>query len=279
MKRYSRILPCALLFAIFFIWGYFLLPHDLSSARQSLAQQPLWRPRFSSPKTSTQQGSDTLIPQKIWQIFFRQPTPRDLSDTASWLALNRGYEYRLLGAAEGEALISRYFGTDGDEVQVYNQLQSSGMKSDLLRYLVLAAEGGVYTDIDTEALHPIDSWIPPQFRSKTRVIVGIEFDRLDGPNWETTGPIAWTDVVFEQFRSFEPDFVSLRNLSDLQEPRLIGDILVLPIDGFGTGQLHSNSTHGDTVSKSALLRHRFGGSWRKPSQDDTGREPIQDDTN
>ena len=78
-----------------------------------------------------------------------------------------------------------------------------------------------------------------------------------------TGPSAWTDVVFDQLRLYKPSLTSLRNLTGLVQPTLVGDILILPIDGFGMGQRHSNSTNDGSTPKNALVRHMFNGSWRK----------------
>lgn len=192
------------------------------------------------------------------------------------------------------------------------------MKSDLLRYLILSAEGGVYSDTDTIALRPIDSWVPAKYRNKARVVVGIEFDRRDGvawadiPHWlqfcqwtiaaapghpvfekmfdrviesvqdlsethgvpvteltpgsfevmNSTGPAAWTDVVFEQLQEFNSSLNDTKDLSFMTEPKLYGDILVLTIDGFGMGQSHSESTNNGSIPEAALMRHLFYGSWR-----------------
>ncbi|KAG6365663.1 hypothetical protein INS49_007274 [Diaporthe citri] len=54
------------------------------------------------------------------------------------------------------------------------------MKTDFLRYLVILAEGGVYSDLDTWALKPVDDWVPQYLRGSVRAVVGIEFDQLDG---------------------------------------------------------------------------------------------------
>lgn len=193
------------------------------------------------------------------------------------------------------------------------------MKSDLLRYLVLGAQGGVYTDTDTVALKPVDVWVPEALRGKARLIVGIEFDRRDGgpwadiPHWlqfcqwtiaaapghpvfkrmvdrvlrsvqdlsdlhgvpidqlrlesfevmNSTGPAAWTDVVFEQLQEYNHLLNDTQDLSFMEKPTLIGDILILPIDGFGMGQDHSASTNDGSIPETAMMRHLFHGSWRE----------------
>lgn len=90
----------------------------------------------------------------------------------------------------------------------------------------------------------------------------------------STGPAAWTDAVFEQIQMVDPNITDLRNLSGMAEPRLYGDILVLPIDGFGMGQIHSNSTSDGTIPEAALIRHMFRGSWRtsEPSEEESEEE-------
>ncbi|WQF76901.1 Putative glycosyltransferase, DXD sugar-binding, nucleotide-diphospho-sugar transferase [Colletotrichum destructivum] len=58
------------------------------------------------------------------------------------------------------------------------------MRSDFLRYLLLEAEGVVYTETDTIALKPIDSWTPSHLRDNTRLVIGTENDQRDGRRWE-----------------------------------------------------------------------------------------------
>jgi alpha 1,6-mannosyltransferase len=215
--------------------------------------------------------------------------------------------------------VRKHFGSDQRIVDAYTGMPNVGMKSDLLRYLILSVEGGVYTDTDTVALRPIDEWVPEGMRDKVAVVVGIEFDRRDGPGWtdishwvqfcqwtiaaapghpvfgkmvdrilaslddlaaahevpfgelskldsfevmNSTGPAAWTDVVFAQLQEYDPSLTDTKDLSFMEEPKLFGDILVLSIDGFGMGQQHSMSTHDGTIPKDALVRHLFKGGWR-----------------
>lgn len=54
--------------------------------------------------------------------------------------------------------------------------------------------------------------------------------------------------------------VDYKNFTGMKEARHFGDVLILPIDGFGTGQPHSNyrSDGGDDV----YARHMFRGLWK-----------------
>lgn len=226
----------------------------------------------------------------------------------------------MLVSDEGaDAFLQRHFASDPDIIETYRSLANVGMKSDFLRYLLLSVSGGVYTDTDTEALQPIDSWVPEEMRPDVRLVVGIEFDRRGGHGWadishsvqfcqwtiaaapghpvfeamirrvqhsvktlstrhggrrlgefalssfdvmNSTGPAAWTDVVFEQLGRNNVSPVTADDLSFMTQPTRYGDILVVPIDGFGMGQAHSDSTDDGTIPEAALARHLFRGTWR-----------------
>lgn len=75
-----------------------------------------------------------------------------------------------------------------------------------------------------------------------------------------TGPAIWTRVVMQSLSIASGSLVTYKNITGLKEPRLFGDILILPIDGFGTGQPHSGSKQDD--ADTALVRHQFSMSWR-----------------
>ena len=224
----------------------------------------------------------------------------------------------LLGLDAAEDFLYRHFSNTPHIIELYKYLPNVGMKSDLLRYLTLSKEGGIYTDIDTIALKQIDAWIPEAMKSTVRLVVGIEFDRRDGNGWadishwvqfcqwtiaaapghevfprmvnkifrsveqmtqtqgipihellpgsfdvmNTTGPAAWTDAVFELLQERDPALKTTKDLSFMTESKLFGDILVLPINGFGMGQSHSHSTNDGSTPDDALVQHMFRGSWR-----------------
>jgi hypothetical protein len=68
-----------------------------------------------------------------------------------------------------------------DIVYFYKSLTAKIIKADLLRYLILYNEGGVYADIDVEALRPVDEWIPPHFdKADLDLVISVE---IDEPNW------------------------------------------------------------------------------------------------
>ncbi|TQN63950.1 Initiation-specific alpha-1,6-mannosyltransferase, partial [Colletotrichum shisoi] len=217
------------------------------------------------------------IPPKIWQIALPKdvdnPQPVDpdtLAETKTWLAMNQDYTYTLVGENGSRDFVQRHFGHNATIVSTYHSLPNVGMESDMLRYLLLDVEGGVYTDTDTIAHKPIDDWVPRDFLNRTRLVVGIEFDQRDGPPWvdiphalqfcqwtigaapghpvfqrmvsrvvrslkdlerayseighdstwkptsfdvmNSTGPAAWTDVVWEYLQETDRTLTDLRNL-------------------------------------------------------------------
>ncbi|CRG92667.1 hypothetical protein PISL3812_09731 [Talaromyces islandicus] len=99
---------------------------------------------------------------------------------------------------------------------------------------------------------------------------GLPVNELTPTSFEvmnSTGPAAWTDVVFELLQEQDSSLKTTKDLSFMTTPKLYGDILVLTIDGFGMGQPHSHSTNDGTVPEAALMRHLFRGSWRGDSID------------
>ncbi|KAH8168459.1 glycosyltransferase sugar-binding region containing DXD motif domain-containing protein [Sarocladium implicatum] len=290
----------------------------------------------------------SLIPPKIWQIMLPKRgdggelynvDPDQLKETSSWLAKNIDYEYHLVGPRTADDFVESNFASYPRLLSAYRNIPNMGMKSDLLRYLLLSREGGVYSDIDTVAIRPIDAWIPRRLRDHVRLVVGIEFDKRDGANWadiphdlqfcqwtiaaapghpvfakmvdrlldslddmvvahnntplaeivpgsfevmNSTGPAAWTDVVFETLQGFDPSLNETKDLSFMTTSRVIGDVLILPINGFGMGQGHSASTNDGTIPPEALIQHMFWGSWREPENHDEeeqgeGQDKTEDD--
>ena len=105
------------------------------------------------------------------------------------------------------------------------------------------------------------------FGELERVHNGTALVRQHPSNFEvlnSTGPAAFTDVVFDYLRDTNPGVITnLRNFSYITEPALYGDVLILPIDGFGVGQPHSNSSPNQPpFPDSAFVKHNFHGGWK-----------------
>ncbi|EHK19571.1 glycosyltransferase family 32 protein [Trichoderma virens Gv29-8] len=125
------------------------------------------------------------------------------------------------------------------------------------QWTIAAAPGHpVFNKMVDRVLHSLDD---------LSALHGLPISQLKPESFEvmnSTGPAAWTDVVFEQLQEYNPQLTDTKDLSFMSEPTLIGDILILPIDGFGMGQDHSASTNDGSIPPTAMMRHMFHGSWR-----------------
>ena len=269
-----------------------------------------------SPSTPDLPSLDE-IPPRIWQIFFGY-TPLDnyAPQLQSWISKNQDYGYTLMSSDGANAFARKHYADRPDILETFLSLKVPVLRSDLLRYMILETEGGVYSDLDTVSIKPVKNWIAPEQKSKVHAIVGIEYDQLDnepyyGMNerlqfcqWtmaasrghpimknivqevvgalhslakrnntsiadfepsdddvvKVTGPLIWTRTVMQVLSEMAGQQVDYRNLTGMTEARLIGDVLVLPIDGFGTGQPHSNARTDE--SGDTFTRHLWKGSWK-----------------
>lgn len=125
------------------------------------------------------------FPRKIWQTWkvdaldFEE---RDLTVARTWTAKNPSFRYEVLTDQNDLAYVETHFGPTGlnrpDIVYVYRELTARIIKADLLRYLIMYVEGGVYTDIDVEALRPASRFVPERYNERDiDMVVGVEIDQ------------------------------------------------------------------------------------------------------
>lgn len=150
---------------------------------------------FSRNVFKRQQGyQKTLVhgasfPQKIWQTWKVDPLEfeeRDSNNAKTWLDKNPTMRYEVLTDANELAYVQDKFGPDGfnrpDIVDFYANVDLPIIKADLMRYMIMYAEGGVYADIDVEALRPVSRFIPDRYDERDiDMIVGVEIDQ---PQWK-----------------------------------------------------------------------------------------------
>ena len=90
-----------------------------------------------------------------------------------------------------------------------------------------------------------------------------DFQPTDDEVVQITGPVIWTRAVMEAMSEATGTEMSYLNVTGMNEPRLFGDVLVLPIDGFGAGQPHSNSTRDENQGPGDFfVQHQWKGSWK-----------------
>lgn len=132
------------------------------------------------------------IPEKIWY----KVGPKGLSSQSQeWMddCLHKNPEYRseIMTDHSGDLYVKEKFSHRPDIVETYLALSVPILKADLLRYLLLFAEGGIWYDLDVSCGDvPIRQWIPEEFKANTNLVVGLEFDE------------GWGENILRQFNSW-----------------------------------------------------------------------------
>jgi hypothetical protein len=97
------------------------------------------------------------IPLNIWQTSKSLSLSNAALETQqSWIRLNPEFSYSLYDDANIESYIQENW--PSDFLDFFRALPIGAMKADLWRYLILASDGGVYSDIDSVCLLPIREW-------------------------------------------------------------------------------------------------------------------------
>lgn len=128
------------------------------------------------------------IPQKIWQswkvdaLHFEE---RDLDRARTWTRKNPSYRYELLTDYSAIPYVDQAFGCNPgglcrpDIVTTFNALNDNLkiIQADLLRYIIMYVDGGLWADIDVEAIQPIRTFVPRKFDQRdVDMVIGIETD-------------------------------------------------------------------------------------------------------
>ncbi|CAJ2511353.1 Uu.00g069780.m01.CDS01 [Anthostomella pinea] len=184
-NRFSRLttfiyISCALAF-------FFLTLHSLRRTYLVDPSSALGQFRAQKPPQT--------IPEKIWYKL----GPKGMTEeVATWMQTciekNPSYEAHFLTDDPGDAYVRETFAHSPDIVEIYLGLSVPILKADLLRYLLLYADGGVWFDLDVSCEGtPIANWVPELYRQKAGLVVGWEFDVGWGKDGEFQHQFAsWT---------------------------------------------------------------------------------------
>ncbi|KAK7425908.1 hypothetical protein QQZ08_007622 [Neonectria magnoliae] len=173
------------------------------------------------------------ILQPRFQIWKHDPpsfAQQELQRVRTWTEKNPEWRWEVLTDANELGYVEHHFGPHGfnrpNIVEFFKSVQIKIIKADLLRYLVMYAEGGLYADIDVEALKPIPEFIPKAFdETEIDMIIGIETDEPKFKDHPILGPVArsfcqWTFACKPQLplliRMVEEAMASLHNLAKQQ---------------------------------------------------------------
>ncbi len=77
---------------------------------------------------------------------------------------------------------------------------------------------------------------------------------------DTTGPGLFSEFIWQELSRITGTTVTSSNLTGLTEPRLIEDVLILPVTGFSPGMPHSNAKGPE--DEHAMVHHLHVGSWK-----------------
>ncbi|EXU94601.1 glycosyl transferase sugar-binding region (DXD) protein [Metarhizium robertsii] len=254
------------------------------------------------------------FPKKVWHIDIgNQVDEEALRHTKTWQEKNPSFRQEFITGTNAETFVSKHFSDRPELLNPFLKIGSPILRADILRHLILLAEGGVYADLDVDCRRPVADWIPEQYKDKVSIVVGLEMDFPDRnyvsmASWTiyarpgnrkfeqvllsiydrlnklaeshnatlatigtdvarivkndvivTTGPEAFTRAMFDGIGIDTNTQCDMRNATDLKEPLLLSDVLILPINSFGDGQLHSHS--GEPGRGEVLVHHNFKGSW------------------
>ena len=101
-----------------------------------------------------------MIPKIIWQTYkdsFDQLQPYMVDAINTWKNLNSDFEYRYMDDIQSAEFILNEYGQEWHNIFV--NLPVGVMRGDLWRYMIIYKYGGVYADLDTECLNPINTWL------------------------------------------------------------------------------------------------------------------------
>lgn len=168
-----------------------------------------------------------MIPKIIWQTYkdpFDQLQPYMLDAVNTWKTLNPEYEYRYMDDSQAAQFILEEYGQEWHDLFV--GLPVGVMRGDLWRYMIIYKYGGIYTDLDTECLNPINTWLNEEYEMIVCPETNLHFcqwtfaasagnpilksvldtikEKLINPTYGSphfvhthTGPAVWTEGIME----------------------------------------------------------------------------------
>uniref|UniRef100_A0A093UV95 Initiation-specific alpha-1,6-mannosyltransferase n=1 Tax=Talaromyces marneffei PM1 TaxID=1077442 RepID=A0A093UV95_TALMA len=131
---------------------------------------------------------DSKFPAHIWQTWKYSVSSSSFPQhfrylESTWTDTNPEFVHEVISDESAVHLVQYLYGSVPEVVEAYNSLPAPVLKADLFRYLILLARGGIYSDIDTEALKPVVDWLPEDMDpSSVGLVIGIEADP-DRPDW------------------------------------------------------------------------------------------------
>jgi hypothetical protein len=105
-----------------------------------------------------------MISKTIWQTYETPINELPLlaqQSLETWKSLNPNWSHGYMSGQDREDFFRTEFG--GEVFETYMKYPLGVMKAGLWRFAILYVYGGVYADLDTECVSPIESWLDPQY--------------------------------------------------------------------------------------------------------------------
>lgn len=116
------------------------------------------------------QRSD-YIPLNIWQTYKSDNLPEKAKKCQSSWTRQKHYQYQFMDDGKIETFMKENFSPK--IIQTFKRMPLGVMKADMWRYCVLYIHGGIYSDIDSVSIKPIEEW---KIQEEDRIIIGLEND-------------------------------------------------------------------------------------------------------
>jgi len=171
-------------------------PPGAAAAEKNLPDQQIFYDITSKPLREKLEyyypyDMEGKFPGYIWQTWKVGPSSGAFDEhlrplEASWTEKHPGFVHEVISDLAAEHLIKYLFASVSEVPEAFSAMPVPVLKADFFRYLILLARGGIYSDIDTEALKSATDWLPPRLdRSTVGLVVGIEADpdREDWAQW------------------------------------------------------------------------------------------------
>ncbi|USP74370.1 glycosyltransferase family 32 protein [Curvularia clavata] len=126
----------------------------------------------------TPQHISKEFPKLLWYKL----GPKGLSDEArEWtdtcIKNNPEYKATFMTDESGDEYVRKTFAFRPDIVDTYLSFPVPIYKADMLRYLLLWDQGGIWSDLDVSCEGiPIDEWVPSEYQQNASIVAGWEFD-------------------------------------------------------------------------------------------------------
>lgn len=104
------------------------------------------------------------IPRRIWQTWKVKADSSAFPSSfksyqKDWLeAGSQGFDYMMVPDDDIDAFLDNLYGEVPLVLRAFKEMPKNILKADFLRYLLLFARGGIYSDMDTFPLKPLDKW-------------------------------------------------------------------------------------------------------------------------